>query len=283
MSARRFLGLELAGAKNAKTALATLEVYEKESKIFLLDCFERVTAREKQSTDEALLELIDEHREGLAGIGVNVPLTLPPCILCTRKTCPTPARCTVPEVKWMREQSKRAIRSPEVSHSGIRVLEFTPYTQRPVELWIRYNVLPQLPSKLRFEIDETLGGNRAPLSARMHYLQRHLKGVPLIEAWPKLTLGMLGLEYGIPEKSLQDYRSIESGAPARLEIIEHLTESMALFIYERDQHKLAENLTAFDAFLCALTACLASTGKTARNSARFFPDRFAWVEYPKTT
>lgn len=283
MSSRRFLGLELSGAKNAKTALATLELYEKESKIFLLDCFERVTAREKQTSDGALLELIEEHRDGLAGIGVNVPLTLPPCIPCERKVCPTPARCTVPEVKWMREQTKRATRSPEVSHNGIRVLEFTPYTQRPVELWIRYNVLPQLAPDLRFEIDETLGGNRAPLSARMHYLKRHLHGIPLIEVWPKLTLGMLGLSHGLPAKLLQDYRSVDGGAAARLEIIEHLTESMALFIYERDQHKLAENLTAFDAFLCALTACLASSGRTTKRPSRFFPDRFSWVEYPQVT
>lgn len=280
--ARRYLGLELSGAKNHKTALAAIEYYAKENKIFLLETYERVVPREEQTSDEALLELIREHiqshTEGVAGLGVNVPLSLPPCIPCTKKTCPTPARCKVPEVKWMRDQTRKAQKVP---HRNVRALEFTPYTQRPIELWMRYHVLPELDEALRFEIDETLGGNRAPLAARMHYLQWHLRGMNLSEAWPKLTVSILGKKMGIPRRTLNGYRHLETGGHARFEILEILSRELAIFIYERDQNKLAESLAAFDAFICALTALLADTERTAPRP-RTFPQQGNWVAYPLT-
>ncbi len=159
----RTLGLELAGAKNHKTAVAVLEYYKKEKKIFLLEVFEKVIPRKGESTqtsDEALLELIEEIRPSSSAsrtsndefnLGVNVPLGLPPCISCKLKTCPMPQKCKVESVKWMRTHSKKMGR------------EFTPYTQRPVEIWVRNKILETLPPSARFEIDETLGGNKAPL------------------------------------------------------------------------------------------------------------------------
>src|SRR4051812_42816484 len=117
----RYLGLELSGAKNQKTVVAALEYYPRERKVFLLDIFEKISGRAPagskqaqagaQTADEALLELLreltEEHDPGTVHIGVNVPLTLPPCAECTRKTCPMPRSCTVPSVRWMRSTSRR--------------------------------------------------------------------------------------------------------------------------------------------------------------------------------
>ncbi len=283
MKPRRFLGLELSGAKNSKTGLAALEYYPREKKIFLLDLYEKIVPREGQTSDDAVIELIREHAgesgKGIELLGVNVPLSLPPCITCTRKTCPTPARCVVPEVKWMREQTKRAQKSGDLKHAGIRALDFTPYTQRPVELWTRYHVFAELPAHARFEIDETLGGNRAPLAARMHYLKWHLGQIPLIEVWPKLTVAILADQCKLPRRILTSYRQLESGAHARLEILEAWARDFGLFIYERDQNKLAENLSAFDAFVCAFGALLAGTERSAERP-KGFPALGGWVDYP---
>ena len=167
----------------------------------------------------------------------------------------------MPEVKWMRDQTKRAEKSAELMDAGIRALDFTPYTQRPVELWVRYHVFKDLPVHSRFEIDETLGGNRAPLTARMHYLKGHLRGIELSEIWPKLTVAILGNRLKLPRRILTSYRQLESGAHARMEMLEAWTKEFGLFIYERDQNKLAENLSAFDAFICAFGAMLKGTPK----------------------
>ena len=87
----RYLGLELSGAKSNKTTLASIEYYPKEKKVFLLDTYDRVAFdRENESGpttgDEALLALLSELVQGVAKIGVNVPLDLPPCTTCIKKS-----------------------------------------------------------------------------------------------------------------------------------------------------------------------------------------------------
>lgn len=273
---RRYLGLELAGAKNEKTALAVLEFYPTEQKIFLLDTFDRVVPREDQSGDEALLEMIQEFQPGIACMGVNVPLTLPPCIECTKATCPLPGKCKVPSVKWMRNTDLKFTRRPR---EGTRHKPITPYTQRPVELWVKHHVLPDLMVPDLFEIDETLGGNKAPLTARMHFLQRHFKKIKLVETWPKLTVALLAGEARLPKRILESYRHLEQGAQSRMAIIEMLAQHFDLFMYERDQQKLAQSLSAFDALMCAYTALLSDTSRCVRPPSGF-PTATGWVEYP---
>jgi hypothetical protein len=283
---KRYLGLELSGAKNPKTAVAVLEFYPKEQKIFLLDILDRIpeksgsekTANERNgqaSADEQLLSLIEELTEDSpkrgrkkVRMGVNVPLELPPCIGLGRS-----ARCNS-AIKWMRDITRKAQRSHQV-----KVLEFTPYTQRPVELWIRYQVLPKLLPHERFEIDETLGGNKAPLTARMTYLKPHLKNLELIEAWPKLTVAALAGPLGLSKRTVSTYRRLEEGVQAREEILEALVEQRDVFVYDKDIRKLAMSLSAFDAFLCAYTALLSDLEQTV-DAPPGFPAATGWVHYP---
>jgi hypothetical protein len=273
----RYLGLELSGAKNQKTAVAALEYYPRERKVFLLDIFERIagrtSAKSTQTGDEALLEVLgeltEEHEPGTVHLGVNVPLSLPPCAECTRKTCPMPRNCTVPAVKWMRSLTRRHAKG----------LDFTPYTQRPAELWIRHHVMERLPESHRFEIDEALGGNKAPLTMRMHFLMRHLPNLHVIEAWPKLTIACLAEELGLSKRVVSGYRNLEEGVHSREEILEALAEKRGIFIYERDMTKLSTNLASFDAFLCALTALLSDTESCEKVPAGF-PENAGWVHYP---
>ncbi len=274
---RRYLGLDLSGAKNQKTALAALEFYPKEQKIFLLDIYDRILPHEDQTADEGLLDLIEELQPGIARIGVNVPLELPPCITCTRKSCPLPAHCTVPAVKWMRDLHRR------LSHSDYqerKILEFTPYTQRPFELWARYLVLPELPPNSTFEVDETLGGNRAPLTARMSFLKRHLENLSLLEVWPKLSIALLARDLNMDPSLISHYRTLEEGIHCREELLSLLVKGKGIFIYDRDLRKLAQNLPAFDAFICAFTALL-SDQRLCAEPPKGFPIKSGWVHYPE--
>ena len=277
----RYLGLELAGAKNQKTTLAALEYYPKEGKIFLLDIYDKISGADDQTGDEALLEVIQEIKsssnEADIKMGVNVPLAFPPCVHCTRRVCPLPKKCTVPAVKWMRDQTKKAAKNPDLD---IRVREFTPYTQRPIELWVRYQLLSQLPEGAFFEIDETLGGNKAPLTARMAFLIRQLKDISLVEVWPKLTVAVLASDLGISKRHISTYRHLEEGIYAREEILEKLIAAHDIFIYDRDLKKLAASLTCFDAFICAYTALMSDRGQTAKMPSGF-PLSTGWIEYPE--
>ena len=285
---RRYLGIELAGAKNQKTAVAILEYYPKEKKTFLLDIHDRITAIPKeddgkpsssassgvylQTGDEALLELIAELAGGEGGVertGVNTALDLPPCFGAT-------PQAGAAAIQWMREITRKAARAK------LKTLEFTAYTQRPIELWVRYQVLPKLEPYERFEIDETLGGNRAPLTARMHYLKPLMKSLNLTEVWPKLSVATLAAPLALSRRTVQVYRQLEQGMHAREEILEAMIEREDIFIYERDIRKLSHNLSAFDAFFCAHTALLADVGRTVPRPAGF-PQRGGWVHYPAGT
>jgi len=277
---KRYLGLELAGAKNQKTSLAVLEYYPKERKVFLLDIYDKISSNDEQNGDEALLETLQEttnlDKSRVAKLGVNVPVTLPPCIGCTRPACRAQQKCTGPTVQWMRDLTERAREDEELA---VNVLEFTPYTQRPFELWARYKILPMLPPDFRFEIDEALGGNRAPLTARMHFLGKHLKNLPVVEVWPKLTISVLAAILGIPKRVILKYRKPEEGYQARMDLLETIALKQGVFIYERDLKKLASSLTAFDSFLCAYTAMLSDLDLTAK-PPKGFPKDSGWVEYP---
>lgn len=277
---KRYLGLELAGAKNQKTSLAVLEYYPKEQKVFLLDIYDKISAQENQSGDEALIETLNEaishERHRVAKMGVNVPTVLPPCIECTSRTCRVQKKCALPAVKWMRDLTKKAA---EIEDLPVNVRDFTPYTQRPFELYARYRLLPLLPKDFRFEIDEALGGNRAPLTARMHYLKRHLHDLEVVEVWPKLTISLLAIQLGIPKRTIAAHRKPEDGFQARMDLLDAIAIKRGVFIYDRDLKKLASSLTAFDSFLCAYTALLSDRDLTAK-PPRGFPVASGWVEYP---
>jgi hypothetical protein len=178
----------------------------------------------------------------------------------------------------MRDFSKKAAKH-RFGKSATRVLEFTPYTQRPIELWIRHQVLPLLPESHRFEVDEALGGNKAPLTARMHYLKSHLRELQPTEVWPKLSVAVLCAEMGIERRIVSAYRHMEEGVHAREEILEALTEHHGIFVYERDLRKLAQSLTSFDAFICAYTALLVDNDR-CEPIPKGFPASSGWVFYP---
>lgn len=281
---KRYLGLELAGAKNQKTSLAVLEFFPREKKIFLLEVYEKIGAvREGSGTkptlitgDESLLQLLNELRQGASKMGVNIPLDLPPCMGCSRKVCPLPSKCTVPEVKWMRDFTRKQSRGRDSDH---RVYEFTPYTQRPMEIWARYRILSKLTEFDRLEVDEAFGGNKAPLAARMNFLKRHLSWIDLVEVWPKITVAFLAKQLGLNKRVISRYRQLESGNHAREEILDSLAETQGVFIYERDIRKLASNLAAFDAFVCAYTALISDLDQCVKPPLGF-PTSSEWLRYP---
>jgi hypothetical protein len=141
-------------------------------------------------------------------------------------------------------------------------------------------VVTQLPEHAQFEVDEAMGGTKAPLTARMNFLQRCLPGLRLIEVMPKLTTSILAGEMEIPRRIISAYRHLEEGIHARGEILEALSQHHDIFIYERDQRKLSQSLAAFDAFICAYTALLSGTGR-CQKAPTGFPLASGWVEFPE--
>lgn len=310
MKRLRLVGLELLGARNDKTSIVSLEYFPTSHKIFVTEIFDRLSASEASestangerqvfdtlfveptaqnrglvprrkrdksllpSSDLDVLSALTHLQEANAKLFVNVPLQLPPCLLCERLGCSPLQGCLAPEVKWVQRT---------FSHSGKKQLvEFSPYTQRPIEPWMRQALLPEIPKELRFDIDEALGGNKAPLTARFHFLRRFLKFAKINEVWPKLSVVQLGIEHRISRRALQSYRHLEVGAQARMEILETLADAYSVFIYDRDLRRMATSLSAFNAFISAFTGYLAECGQT-QDPPNGFPVTSGWVLFPAT-
>jgi hypothetical protein len=280
MSQKRYLGLDLSGAKNAKTTLAVIEYYPREKKVFVLDIHAGIGADASCNSDEALIQTIQDHANDHpeVKIGVNVPLTLPPGLIAPKKGKTV---FDLPEVKWMETHFTKRKKPPTSKRTAKLKDFFTPYTQRPIEIWLKNEVFPCLPQKLRFEIDEALGGNKAPLTARMQFLIPYLADYELHEVLPKLTVPLISPFLKISQKTLHQYRNIESGVEARAIILERMTETLDIFIYDRDQKKITQNLNAFDAFLCAYTVLLFDRNECVP-APKHFPIKSGWIRYPKS-
>jgi DNA-binding transcriptional ArsR family regulator len=113
----------------------------------------------------------------------------------------------------------------------------------------------------------------------MIYLKPYLKRIELIEAWPKLTIAALAEPLGLSKRTVSAYRRLEEGVQAREDILEALVQQRDVFVYDKDIRKLAMNLSAFDAFLCAYTALLSDLEQTA-DAPPGFPKATGWVHYP---
>ncbi|RYZ71013.1 MAG: hypothetical protein EOP05_12510, partial [Proteobacteria bacterium] len=72
----RFAGVCLGGGKTDRTAVAILDFFPEQKRVFLRSLRERVTSREDETGDEVLLDLLNEE-EGLTSIAFDVPLQFP--------------------------------------------------------------------------------------------------------------------------------------------------------------------------------------------------------------
>lgn len=259
----RFAGVALGGGKTDKTAIAILDYFPGQKRVFLRSLREniggRTTKGDEITADEALLQILNEEESNLTSVAFDVPLTLPVSIGGTAKD-------EEKSLAWMRLQHEKRAKEKRPNKM------FTPYTERAAEIYIS-NELEE-----PFHPPHALGSNAAPLTARAQYLKKRLKP-PLIETYPKLTLWRIGQALTMPKSHLRFHRHSVDSDEARHYILQTLVEKEIAFIYQQDLKTMVENNIAFEAFLCALTAFLHYRGQTEKRPADF-PKSEAWIEFP---
>lgn len=262
----RFAGVMLGGGKTDRTAVAVIEYYPQQKRVFLRSLREKVRPDGDQSADMQLHAVLTEAEKDLETIAFNAPIQLPKCMRCDLK-CPGVERCKVPEIKWMwdfhRKRSKQ--RRPNKM--------FTPYTERCAEMFISSEL------EEPFHPSHALGSNAAPLAARAIFVSRRLR-VPIVEVYPKLAIWRIGAALRVPKSHLRFHKHAVDGDESRLVILKALVDHDIAFIYQQDMRTMVENNDAFEAFVCALTAFLKVRGQTEKPPAGF-PKGEAWIEFPK--
>lgn len=263
----RFAGVALGGGKTDKTAVAVLDFFPDQKRVFLRSLRDKISVKGEYSADESLYSVLTQDEEGLEVIAFDAPLQLPKCFRCDLK-CPGVAKCPWPEVKWMRDVHDRRAKHKRPNKM------FTPYTERPVEIYIS-NELEEA-----FHPSHAMGSNAAPLTARARFLERRMLGIPFIEVYPKLSLWRIGQALGIPKSYLRFHRHAVDSDEARHYILKTLIEKDIAFIYQQDLRVMVDDSIAFDAFMCALTAFLRFRDQTEK-PPKDFPKEASWIEFPK--
>jgi hypothetical protein len=266
LSAERFVGVALTGGKTEKTSCAVLEYFPEHEKLFLAHLEERIKPEDEKSADAVLIERLEKYQSELQATAFNVPLSFPLCIPCRLK-CPGYESCKQDHIVWLTKHYE-LVKKSKKKH---RI--FTPYTQRCADHYISH--IMDEPAQL----SDALGSNLAPLTARAHYLQRHLGG-DLIEAFPRLSVWRLGTNLKVAKSHIKNYLHSVRGEVCRTEILNNLSEKKICFLYHQDFVRLVENHTAFEAFITALTAYLWARGK-CENKPRGFPKKESWLAIPK--
>ena len=260
--------MSLGGGKTDRTALAVIEYYPVQKKIFLSRLFDKIRTEGEVSADLQLHRLITQCPPPVESVSFDVPLQLPKCLICVhRSKCPGYEDCQEPEIEWMwkhhRAQKKK--KSPPKL--------FTPYTERCVEQYLQTEL------EEPFHLQHALGANLAPLTARAQYVTRRLD-LPLLEVFPKLSLWRIGNALHLPKSQLRLHRHWEGGLSSRQLVLSKMVDKDLAFIYDQDVKTLIESPQAFDAFICALTGFLSFMGH-CEVRPKGFPSQESWLEIPK--
>ncbi len=270
---RRYAGLHLSGSNASKTAMVVLEGRSFETPLVIRQVYEKIGSFGSLFSDERLLEAL-VHTGPFAHVFTDCPLTVPPCVACTRPVCPGAVKCEDVAVAVMLNVSNRLR-----SKGGKRSRPVNPQSQR---LW---DVL-RLDSELEERAEPSYSANLAPLVARARSLQRRLNAVEpkivLKETSVASALEMLrpGLRFKSNAKIL--YRNFENGRVHREQVMAALERNRWIqFCPDSGEQKesVLAHVECFEAFICALVGALHDAGLTANQPTGFIESE-GWVFLP---
>lgn len=261
-------GIALGGGKTDKTCLAMVEYYPEQKKIFLSRLFERIRTENEISADLQLHRLLAQVPGKLDLVAFDVPLSFPKCTEC-QLACPGFEECSEVEIQWMWKQQRKLNEGKKPKKI------FTPYTQRPVELYLA-GELEEV-----FHLPHALGSNVAPLTARARFVARRLQ-TPTIEVFPKLSVWRIGKALQVARSHLLFHKHSTGGDESRRIFLSRLVERGLAFLYEQDVRAMVENNQAFEAFIGALTAVMNFAGQ-CEPRPKDFPAGEAWIAIPSTS
>ena len=239
---KRFIGLKLTGAKTPNTWISVLDFFENKDRLFVVKSI-RFNKKTK-FIDAQLIEVLKKTNNEFKSIIIsNAPLSLPPCVTCNTK-CNGFENCLNPAVQYMFNKDKK-----------------TPYSQRACDVWLK----TQNPN---INV-ETLGSNLAPITTRMHYLLKNLKGLTFFESSINASLFSILESLDLPTNYRLQYKAILIGARIRKRIIDALLNH--IFIYINDYDDIIKNINLFDAFILSLCGYFQYKNKTNNYKKMIIP------------
>lgn len=256
----RFVGISLSGGKTDKTSIAVIEYYPEQERIFLAELVDKVRPEETVSSDEKIRDFVHERKADCVSVTFDAPLTLPPLL-----RDPDHGEASL-AVKWMRALDSGANKKKRPRR------HLTPYTQRAVELFLAVNL------EEKFDVQDAMGANLAPLTARAQYLSRQWS-IPSHETMTKIAVWKIGAHFKLTKAPLKKWWNSVGGDEARRVILQSLAERAKIFFYQQDQKAMVESPHAFEALVCAYVGLLKYQGRVEPTPSGF-PAGEGWIEIP---
>jgi hypothetical protein len=265
------MGLELSGPKNDRSTLAVMDYHPKTQKLILVDVQTPLENESHLNSDETLysnIQLMCLESKNITGLCVHGPISLPPAFqtqeLASTKGPPKYSSKNS-QIEWMFQVWKKLNPKPK---------PFVPYLQRPLEIYFKY-FTPE-----KFLIPDAMGANFAPIAARLQFLKPFLPK-PLNETFPKASMSRLVTSLGLSRNIFRDYLDVEKGLYTREIFFEHLAKKLPqIFLYEKDLELCISNISAFNAFLSALTQHLWHR-EQCELPPKSFPKTATWLTIPR--
>jgi hypothetical protein len=278
-----YAGIHLSGVSANRTSIAIVRGRILESPLRIMKVYERIGSFGSLFSDERLLEVLT-HAGPFAEVFVDCPLSVPPCVACTRPICPGVVSCDDVAVAYMLRANERLRR-----RGAAKSRPLNPQSQR---LWDVY----QLESRLEGDRPEpSYSANLAPLVTRAMTLQKRLRGaalpIDLRETSIPHAIQELAGPLDLGRRVFQTYRRFEGGQKVRLGILNQLivqgwleldfdlTESR-----EGDDppavEQIAQTPETFHAVIAALVAAMHKVGLTQPPPSHFGGGE-GWVHVPR--
>lgn len=228
--------------------------------------YDRMGALHRLFSDDRLFDVLKTQAPDR--IMIDSPLTVPPCVACTRPSCPGVNACEDIAVAYMQMlvESRQGRRRKKL---------INPQTQRiwDVKEWFQWAPSLQEP---------TYSANKAPLVVRAMTLQRRLnsleRSVQLRETSVPHVLSCLVDQLQLDHDLAYEYRAFEVGRKRRLEWLTLLTKQG--FIAKPEDDTVIVSVEGFSAFIAALVAALDLSNLCKQPENQFFVDQ-GWVYLPE--
>jgi len=268
----------LSGANAHKTSIVVLHGSAGADPLTIMKVYEKIGPLGSLFSDERIIEIL-AHEADLKRIMVDCPLTLPPCVTCTREVCPGAKRCEDVSVAWMLSMGSKIPKK--------QLRNAKPINTQVQRLWDIYNLFDKDGGYKANREEPSYSANQAPLVGRAQALGKRIKGAaitaPVLETSVysaiKSALNALGLNEDVADL----YRKFESGRAVRQKILKALDafDWIDISSWPEDEVSLSD-INNFNALITAWVGALNYAGLTNKKP-QGFTDTEGWVLSPQLT
>ncbi|MES2746685.1 MAG: hypothetical protein V4655_14730 [Bdellovibrionota bacterium] len=259
-------GIHLAGPNSTKTTLVIMTGHLGEGNLKISGIYDRMGTVNRLFSDDRLFEVLKG--EAPDRVMIDSPLSVPPCVACTRAMCPGVNACEDIAVAYMQKMV-------DTKGGKKKKRPMNPQTQRiwDVKEWYHWHPSLQEP---------TYSSNKAPLVVRSLTLQRRLNSlaIPIVlhETSIPHALSVFVEQLGLSKELAYQYRAFGVGREKRQAILRHLVD--ARLVSSEIPPEISATVETFCAFVAAVVAGMEQSDLVSRPENEFFRDQ-GWVYLPR--